>query len=671
MRGNYLVQKVINLLIEQKILFGLSVILSTLLVVPLWQSQSLEIYDSPGHVGLVWYLKEFLWPKFSGWNPFFLGGWPQGIFYPSLFHWSAAALSFTFGIETSIKLIISLAILSTPFAAFYAARNTISEKRYWLPATFLILIFLTALPNFLGIGFRGLFQIGLIPNFVSTPIFLAFIGLLHSQFKKGKFLWASLIISVLILGHLVAAISAGIYLLIYSVVLRSKSELRVRSLVWLIVISALLTSFFWVPFLLYRSFISVSIHPTPLPLAINSIIGLVALVLLTLHLRSKNNEGAALSTFAFVLLLAAVLDRYIIDNAPGSGLFNILYPFHVYRFQPYAYLAIILSLASLKEAKLWLENKKIFSLFTINIILFAALLTYLILRNPALPGVKTTLTGQPKLWGRFIESFSFTEVSWLPYSIQTKLVLSDPESNPWANGLFTDSTLNGPHFESLRRSLRPEAHPSGEWVITETKFIDQRNIQHALDLFGIKYVLNLGEVGSGEEIGKWEIGDEEQTFVVEEVGEGKLVEVTKLNPIPVGRDFDKKVEEWWDKDGEWSTLPFEVKSGEEIENLDTKIIDPKTKIEIIEHNKDWTKVKLKIALEDPQPVLIKFSYFPWWSASSAGQELPIYRAAPNLMLVFANGEVDLEFKEPIWLKVLYLISLGTFLVVIGYLFRKR
>ena len=183
-----MIQKLFNLLIEQKISVGLSLVLLGLLVVPFWQGNSLEVYDAPGHVSLVWYIKEYLWPRLAGWNPFFLLGFPEGIFYPSLFHWVAAGVSFLVGVDTVIKIIISLAILSLPFTVHYAVKKTIQDTKYYLPVTFLILIFLAGLPNFLGIGFRGLFQIGLIPNFVSTTLFLVFIGLLHGQFKQGKVL---------------------------------------------------------------------------------------------------------------------------------------------------------------------------------------------------------------------------------------------------------------------------------------------------------------------------------------------------------------------------------------------------------------------------------------------------------------------------------------------------
>src|SRR3989344_1955687 len=226
-----MVQNLRKYLIDRKILFGLSLVFLGLLVFPLWKNNSLEIYDAPGHVSLAWFIKEYLWPQFSGWNPYFLSGFPQGIFYPSLFHLVAATLGFFVGVGAAIKLIVSLSILALPFSIFYAVKNTVSEEEYYLPFTFLVVLFLVLLPNFLGIGFRGLFQIGLIPNFVSTLLLFIFIGVLHEQFKQGKFLLLAIVHASLILTHIVAVAAAELYLFIYVFLLWRNRKLNIKSFV--------------------------------------------------------------------------------------------------------------------------------------------------------------------------------------------------------------------------------------------------------------------------------------------------------------------------------------------------------------------------------------------------------------------------------------------------------
>ena len=696
MKGNNLVQIVLNYLRGQRIIVGLSLVLLGLLVVPFWKNNSLEIYDAPGHISLVWYLKEFLWPSFSGWNPFILSGWPQGIFYPSLFHWVSASLGFLIGIDTAIKLIISIAILALPFSIFFAVKNTTPDKKYWLPITFFILLFLALLPNFLGIGFRGLFQIGLIPNFVSTPILFLFIGLLHSRHPEldsgskipdqarndtKRVFWLAITLSILILTHLVAGIVAILYLVTYLKIswFIFNRDVKFKSVLLLGMITALLTSFFWIPFLINFSLTSVSVHVSSYFL-VNIILALVSAIIIWVSYRFKLKESLILSAFALFLLVLAVVDSWLISSQSNSFLFYILYPLHIYRFQPYAYLALILAFGVILPKFPVTFSVRIWKIGTMFI--FLILLVYLFARSPIISGSKVTIE-DTQLGGRFLESFRRTESDPLLYSAQTNLVMQNPEDNVWAYGLFTDSTPNGPYLGSLIRSLRLDAYPEGEGRFIETKIIDRKNIQQALDIFGIKHLLNLSEVAQGEEIGKWESNGQEKIYATQQVGQGKLAEVMKLNPIPVSGDFDEKVEEWWSKDGEWSTLPFqitnshpELDSGSKIpdqvgNDIDLEKFDLKTEVTIVEQNKDWTKIKLNIDSESPQPVLIKFSYFPWWFAQQDGREVQIYRAAPNQMLFFANGEVDLEFQEPFWLNLLYLISAATFLAVIFQLLKKR
>ena len=657
-----MVQNLRKYLIDRKILFGLSLVFLGLLVFPLWKNNSLEIYDAPGHVSLAWFIKEYLWPQFSGWNPYFLSGFPQGIFYPSLFHLVAATLGFFVGVGAAIKLIVSLSILALPFSIFYAVKNTVSEEKYYLPFTFLVVLFLTLLPNFLGIGFRGLFQIGLIPNFVSTLLLFIFIGVLHEQFKQGKFLLLSIVHASLILTHIVAVAAAELYLFIYVFLLWRNRKLNIKSFVWLMILGPAMTAFFWIPFWANFSLTSVSTHVASY-FTLNIVLAVLAIPLVWFGLQKRLIETLALATFALVILLVAVIDSYLVRN---NIIFESIYSLHFYRFQPYAYLALILAVGSLIPRLRWSFDEKYLRISTA--ILFVILLVYLFARSPVVSDSKITLE-DTKLGGRFIESFRRTESDPLLYTAQTNLVKQNPEENQWAYGLFTDATPNGPYVGSLIRSLRPEAYPEGEDRFIESKVIDKANIQEALDIFGIKYRLNLSEAGAGKGIGTWEVQGEKQSYTVEKVGEGKLAEVLKLNPIPVGRDFEGKVEEWWDQDSEWSTLPFQTKT--DVENLGTQNLQSNTKVEIINHNKDWTKIKLNIASDTPQPVLIKFSYFPWWSAHQNGREVQVYRAAPNMMLIFANGEVDLEFKKPVWLNFLYLISAATLLAVIFQLSRQQ
>ena len=152
---------------------------------------------------------------------------------------------------------------------------------------------------------------------------------------------------------------------------------------------------------------------------------------------------------------------------------------------------------------------------------------------------------------------------------------------------------------------------------------------------------------------------------MEKVNISEIAEVFPLPPEVITKDFDKKIEEWWDQDKEWTSLPVEASE------LDIDRFDPKTNVEVVSHNKDWTNIKIDIDSDTPQPTLVKFSYFPWWKATANGENVPIYRAAPNQMLVIAKGEVDLEFQKPIWLNWLYGVSATVLLGLIYSLIKRK
>lgn len=89
---------------------------------------SLAVYDASSHFAQVWYLKEFLWPDFSGFNPFNLLGFDQGLLYPSLFHYLAATLGFFIPLQAAVKLLILASVIALPITC-YLLSSLFSSKR--------------------------------------------------------------------------------------------------------------------------------------------------------------------------------------------------------------------------------------------------------------------------------------------------------------------------------------------------------------------------------------------------------------------------------------------------------------------------------------------------------------------------------------------------------------
>jgi hypothetical protein len=58
------------------------------------------------------------------------------------------------------------------------------------------------------------------------------------------------------------------------------------------------------------------------------------------------------------------------------------------------------------------------------------------------------------------------------------------------------------------------------------------------------------------------------------------------------------------------------------------------------------RLRLQIRAEADIPVLIKIGYFPSWRLTLDGRPAPLYRAAPNLMVLFGRGNAVLEYRRP-------------------------
>src|SRR3989344_2226883 len=74
---------------------------------------NLLAFDLPGHYFNAWFIKEYLFPAMAGWNPFFFAGFPQNLFYPPLFSYLTAALSFILPLMWAFKAIVLLSLILT------------------------------------------------------------------------------------------------------------------------------------------------------------------------------------------------------------------------------------------------------------------------------------------------------------------------------------------------------------------------------------------------------------------------------------------------------------------------------------------------------------------------------------------------------------------------------
>jgi len=648
--------------IDKYILISLTLV-SFYLALLFWQN-SLYVYDAAGHVSLVRQIASNFWPSLSGWNPRELLGWPQGIFYPSLFHWLAATLSFITGIHIAIKVLVSLALVILPISLLAFGKSLI-KNQFWSGVMAILLFFLILIfPNFLGTGIRSLFQIGLLSNFFVLPFVFFFLASVH---REGKdLITPTILLSLIILTHIVAALVVIIYLVIF---LASKFliEKKIDIIFYLkiIIFTLLLTVFFWLPFMLNLSYTSVSRHVGSYFLP-NVVVFGASFLLIFYGWRKKEANLFILSSFSSLFALVATIDLLLIR---GWGTSFVLYPFHIYRFQPYIYLffglAVLLFL--IKKPLCQRIQKDILIKNIIFALSVGLILTSVLWSNPAeLPNTQLKFKNAGIVKGRFLETFRRGEVEPFWYGLQTEILANDKNA-VWAYGLFTDSSPNGPYLGSLIKSARPEVYMEKEEALIETKIINQKKTEQLLKLL-TNFTISLDNKEKNS-IGTLVIENETKYFNIQKVSDSNLFEVVNLPLKPIEGSWNVEVERWWTSKGTVKNLPY-LTNGEKLPKLSAKEIE-NARVKLLNTNKNQTNYKLRIDSYNSVPILVKISYFPYWKAfGKEGKEIPIYRAAPNLIVFAARGEVELVYNEPIINRVALFISLISWVIVFG-LFGKK
>jgi hypothetical protein len=333
------------------------------------------------------------------------------------------------------------------------------------------------------------------------------------------------------------------------------------------------------------------------------------------RIRDKNILIASLFSLFFSIIF--LVDAILIKQYGTSFL---LYSAHVYRYQPIVYLILFVGVG------LAVFKTKIFQLvylFRVEcaILTLAAVLGLLLLRTPTSVAVNpVSFINATKIEGRFLETFSRKQVDPFWYKIQAEILEKNPKS-AWAYGLFTDSSATGPFIGSLIKTLNGSKEKETSFI--ETRKVDESRIADYLDLFGINYLLKLegGEVK------------------IEKISNAEIFSIVQVPLKKVSKNWNREVEKWWFEKGDFSYLPYIAEKAATEDLLENK----SGRIEILESSP--IRYIFNVVSDKNVPVLAKISYFPYWKAYKNGEEVPIYRAGPNLMLLYTSGEVTLEYRN--------------------------
>lgn len=621
-------------------------------VLPFVQHNNLYIWDMVGHYYLADYYKEYLWPRFSGWNPYFFGGFPQGYFYPSLFHWIVGGLGKVIGTFWAFKLITTIVLLAPPFAFYFFLKKAgfdENEATLGTLAMFSALVYVGSfVESFPGGDYAATFNFGLVPQAASISLLFFALGAYLDSFKTEKIILPSILFAALLLTHIysfVVAIFAIASLLIVEILLKGSTE-PVSRTAKIAVLSLALTAFWTIPAIVNREYASFAgFMGMPARPAFLFNILLVALVLMVVF---KHDGALRLFTISIPLLLLFVFQDKILQFLPLQMWRFVLYPLLFLS----GTIGIIISVTKSKIIKQRIPKitKKCARILTLSIFIILTLLILYYSKHydKAWPtgtfGMNFTL---PKLDGRILTIPIHGEGLNPASHIAPHLVAWS--GNEEINGLFIESTPNAGYITHIKREIDERVGIWGTFP-AEVRHKELLLPWH-FKYIGISYVLTNLDLEYFRNIFKRDLIYQYVNtnsiygyYRLIKVADNKLIDVLNYTPI--------KVENWPASQWNWF---FDSKK---IERLITP--DDLSKYEdkigtgyeqILIQEKTWKKLKFYVEALDIVPIHVKIPYHPNWRAYVNGKEAQIYRVPINMMLVYGAGDIELRY-EPTFVDIM-------------------
>ena len=664
----------------------LIVLITTLIFVtvfiPFIAFNSLDKYDTPGLLSLSWFIAEYRFPDFQGWNPYFFAGFPQGILYPPLFHYLIAGLSKIFSLELSYKLVITTAGLLIPISIHSFTKTVYRNKSWALLGSLSILITLLALPGYLGFNYDGMLDYGLGPSFITIPVFFFFLCSLFRN-KRSARLLASLF-SIMLLTNLVATLVAGIITIIYAVMNIKNKDVLIRMAKFPLLVGLL--SLFWtLPYLVWHSW-GVSGYP----IQGSGMISILAIVLsgsalsLEFYIAKRRKQRLKLSAILLTGFLFALLNivDMVINRDKTVFSFGSIHPL---RLQIFSFLAFAISLPLIiknlhpilliftKRFKVMKLFKRMFHMAEIHAFLIIFIIILTIIRLQPRGVEKIEFDNPPEWEGRVMRVYKVTEVLDQSRAVIDRSVMDYP--NAYAvDGLLKESSYLAPYFQSLAKSLNSKNY---DWKILDEYYIEnnkvpREKVPYLMDLLWVKNLFTIDPAISGcsdwSRLASFETNSLKDGIIKRDMylcsyaptQDSSIIDVLLEKPRLATESWESTLQKWW-------------------LNKDTKLFSneklPKDIFEeipirgsmSIEYNKNLSQLKIKNKDDKSFPVLVKMNYFPKWKAISVhGDEVKIYRVSPNFMAFPLDEEVTLSYQRtPLEIATLVL-SIASWILLCAY-----
>lgn len=630
-------KKILSKINFSKVLFYTSLLLFIFLGITFFYFGDLSYWDAIGHLDSGLFINQNLFPDYTGFNPNYLLGFQQGLFYSPLVHYLISIFLFFFSQELASKLIMAFLIIILPFTIYYFSKklmNNENESRYLSIIIMASWVLIDNLSDFTigtpGIGPHSTFQVGLIPAFLVAPLTFIFLGVLIDVLNEKKN-WkiASIILTLILLSHF-SGFGIALFVLFYIIVEKNKR----KELTKILLFALILCSFWLLPFLVYYNFVPQAIFIGNIP---QSII-VITIISFILSFVQKNNFLKNLSFFCFTLLMLWMYTTYFYA------------PFQFFRLQPLIVLFVLIPIYKFVVEKKFEYIKKSIIIIFFIILIIGFFSQIKITTNNYLEFYSTNQYNGRVLFLKqndYLSEFHSTYIN----SVSEKNLLS-------ANGLFVESTITSELICALLVHLDSEFQCWG--VVNPYKGRYPYGVyEKQLDTLGINWIVSEYQSPSVYGVKSKELFLKRNTIIYDkffsfvpthsykiennkyiyEVNDTNLIEIPKIvisKNIVDEKEWKKFVSKWF----------FEIDSNIYIKTSDDKnyFFEKKEDIELNYYfSQDYKIIKLDINSKEKIPILIKFNWDPRWVAyNENGEQIKIYKASPYSMMVIASGQVTIK-----------------------------
>lgn len=651
-----LLQKIILLLVYFSIAFWIGFILFSF-----WQSD-LSSWDMPGHFFASFYYKEYLWPNFQGWNHLAFGGYPQGYFYPSFFHWLVGGLAKIINLGIAFKFILSLSIILLPISIFLWLKSLGFQILERVLTLIWIFIFLNIIKYDIGGDFYSTFTVGLITFQFSLPIYFFYLYFLkEGSLNFKKLLIAIFLFAIIIISHIFVALTTFFSSLIYFFLFYFKKGLWLRYFIHLILV-ILLVSFWLIPFFYFSSFRTGVIVGKYIPL--HPLFLLATIISLFLIVKKNDQLVKPILAFLVIFFFFFGLEQHFLQK------FFSHYPIHLYRFLIFIYLLIAILISRLFVNLNFQKLGIIFSLFVFFLSIFFVYkeIFPFLKRSP-----KISLYGMEDFLG-IAPSQSTEEDIFMrtraPHILSHTLLL---QKNKLLNGLFVESSINTKAIQSLFHEIYQDCFTWGVNFYQPNKSL----IKEHLDYLGVCWIMSYSKLEEIERQFKNQLKVIQSSFIFEIDGQKGIKEIfiyafphcsmAKIISLPkpiLEKDWEKNINQWWSDPQLINQVLVQARNQKEEEEISKSdfIFEPQAQIKLIE-KKEPNYYKFKIDSKTEQFVYFKIPYFPNWRVYQNGKEIKTYRASPSFLLVRAKDTIEIKFIKnkievaSLWLSLISWLSL--------------